>query len=190
MRLPFRTRVVCTVVALSLPIVTAGHASAQSVAEPNTWTVTPFLGGTSGLDAPAGGNSLVLGVGVGYDMTSNIGFEGEIGHLVDIAGDNEVIDWSVTNFSGNFLYHFDVRRVTPYATFGLGLERSSVDDNDALVLLDLRSSTELSFNFGGGVKYPLTPRLLLRGDLRRFEANDSAPDYWRTYAGLTFRFGR
>jgi hypothetical protein len=97
-------------VALVLPIVLApmvGRATAQSVAEPNSRTVTPFLGGTLDVDAPVGGNSLAIGVGVGYDMTSNIGFEGELGHLFDIVGDNEAVDWSVTNFSGNFIYHFD-----------------------------------------------------------------------------------
>ncbi len=30
-----------------------------------------------GVDAPVGGNSLAIGVGVGHDMTSNIGFEGD-----------------------------------------------------------------------------------------------------------------
>jgi opacity protein-like surface antigen len=192
MRLPFRSRVFCTVMAVTLPISilgTAGRASAQSVAEPNSWTVSPFLGGTMGLDAPGGGNSLAIGVGVGYDMTSNVGFEGELGHLFDIMGDNDAVDWSVTNFSGNFVYHFDVKRVTPYATFGIGFEHSGLD-GDGVSALGLTSSTEVSFNFGGGVKYPLTPKLLLRGDLRRFEANDLAPDYWRAYAGLTFRLGR
>ena len=41
---------------------------------------------------------------MGYDMTSNIGFEGELGHLFDIVGDNEAVDWSVTNVSGDFIY--------------------------------------------------------------------------------------
>jgi opacity protein-like surface antigen len=187
-----RSRIFSTAVALLLPLVLApmaGRATAQSVAEPNTWTVTPFLGGTMGVDAPVGGNSLAMGVGVGYDMTSNIGFEGELGHLFDIAGDNAAVDWSVTNLSGNFIYHFDVKRVTPYATFGIGFEHSGLDGS-GVDALDIDSSTEVSFNFGGGVKYPLTPKLLLRGDLRRFEANDLAPDYWRVYAGLTFRLGR
>ena len=170
-------------------LASATPAAAQSVAEPNSWTVTPFLGGTLGLDAPIGGNSLAIGVGVGYDMTSNVGFEGEIGHLFDIAGDNDLVDWSVTSFSGNFIYHFDVRHVTPYATFGLGFEHSGLD-GPGVDPLDIDSSNEIAFNFGGGVKYPLTSRLLLRGDLRRFEANDLAPDYWRLYAGLTFRLGR
>jgi hypothetical protein len=52
------------------------------------------------------------------------------------------------------------------------------------------NTAEISYNFGGGVKYPITPRLLLRGDLRRFNANDLAPDYWRVHGGVTFRVGR
>ena len=189
MRLPVLSVGFCTAVTLAVPLLVSTPAAAQSVAEPNSWTLTPFLAGTLGLDAPIGGNSLAIGVAVGYDMTSNVGFEGEIGHLFDVAGDNELVDWSVTSFSGNFIYHFDVRHVTPYATFGLGFEHSGLD-GAGVDPLDLDSSNEIAFNFGGGVKYPLTSRLLLRGDLRRFEANDLAPDYWRMYAGLTFRLGR
>ena len=169
----------------------ARPALAQSVAEPGAWTVTPFLGSSIGLGDPANHDSLAIGVSVGYDLTTNLGFEGDIGHLFDVAGDTDDLDWSITNFSANALYHFDVRRVTPYATFGIGFERSSLDvkNPDPLALV-IPSSTEVSYNFGGGVKYPATPRLLLRGDLRRFQANDLAPDYWRLYGGVTFTVAR
>lgn len=177
-----------TLVALGVAV---GPAAAQSIAEPNTWNVTPFLGTSMGLGDPANNDSLGLGVAVAYDWTSNLGFEGELNYLFDVAGETDDLDWSVTNFSGNAIYHFDVRRVTPYATFGLGFERSSLDiKNPDILALYPASSTEISYNFGGGVKYPLTPRLIVRGDLRRFNANDSAPDYWRLYGGLTFRVGR
>lgn len=187
-----RTRTHFTVLALAGTLLVPGAVVAQSVAEPNTWTVTPFLSGSMGLDQSGAGNSLALGMTVGYDLTPNIGFEGELSHLFDITGDDENIDWSVTNFSGNFLYHFDVRHnVTPYATFGLGVEHSGVDiKNPDLLALRVPSSTEIAFNFGGGVKYPLTPKLLVRGDLRRFQSNDLAPDYWRLYGGLTWMVGR
>jgi opacity protein-like surface antigen len=174
-----------------LMTVGAQHAAAQSIAEPRTWTVTPFLGTSMGLGDPANNDSLTLGVAVEYDWTSNLGFEGELGHLFDVAGDTADLDWSITNFSANALYHFDVKRVTPYATFGIGFERSSLDvKNPDILALTVPSSTELSYNFGGGVKYPITPRMLVRGDLRRFNANDLAPDFWRLYAGITFRVGR
>lgn len=169
----------------------ARPAVAQSVAEPRTWTITPFLGTSMDLGDPANNDSLGVGVAFAYDWTPNLGFEGELGHLFDVAGNTDDLDWSITNFSGNAVYHFDVRRVTPYATFGIGFERSNLDiKNPDIVALYSPSSTEISYNFGGGVKYPLTPRLLVRGDLRRFNANDLAPDYWRLYGGITFRVGR
>jgi hypothetical protein len=46
-------------------------------------------------------------------------------------------------------------------------------------------STEVAWNIGGGVKAELTDRLIGRADLRRFQANDFAPDHWRLYGGLT-----
>lgn len=172
----------------------ASTASAQSLAQPRSWTVTPFLSTSAGLDIskldvdPLLNESLGIGVAVGYDLTHNLGFEGEIGHLFDVAGETDNIDWSVSTFSANAIYHFDVKRVTPYATFGIGFERSGYDlkATDPLELTLDPSSTEIAINFGGGVKYALDNRWVVRGDLRRFQANDIAPDYWRIYGGLTY----
>lgn len=165
-------------------------ASAQSIAEPRTWTVTPFLQTSAGIGDPGPDNSGGIGVAVGYDLTHNLGFEGELSHLFDIAGDTDLVDWPVTNVSGNVVYHFDVRRVTPYATAGIGFERSDPGVDADLLDLFPDGSSEVTLNFGGGVKYPLTRRFIARGDLRRFHANDLAPDYWRIYGGLTFVLNR
>jgi opacity protein-like surface antigen len=163
-------------------------ARAQSIAQPRSWTVTPFLHTSADVSEPAFDDSLGLGVAVGYDLTRNLGFEGEVTHLFDVAGDTDNIDWSISNFSANAIYHFDVKRVTPYATLGIGFERSSYDlkAEDALQLDEDPSSTEVSVNFGGGVKYPINDRWTARGDVRRFQANDIAPDHWRVYGGLTW----
>ena len=162
-------------------------ARAQSIATPGTWTVTPFLGFSVG----SGNSSVAIGAAVGYDFTANFGVEGEFGHLFDVAGDDASIDWSATTFTANAVYHFDVLRVTPYATAGLGAERSSVDvtNPDPLALV-VPSSTEIVWNFGGGAKYKLNDRLVVRADLRRFQANDLAPDFWRLYGGLTLGLRR
>ena len=169
----------------------AAPARAQSLAEPNSWTVTPFIGASTGVSGTNTDNSLGLGVGVGYDLTSNLGFEGELAHLFDVAGNDANLDWSVTNVSGNVLYHFDARHVTPYVTFGLGFERSNLDfKNPDPAALTIASSTEVAYNFGGGVKYRLNDSLIVRGDLRRFQAVDLAPDHWRVYGGLVFDLRR
>jgi opacity protein-like surface antigen len=161
-------------------------AHAQSLAEPKSWTITPFLQTSAGVSAGSD-NSLGLGVAGAYDLTSNLGFEGELGHLFDVAGDDANVDWSVTNVSANAIYHFDVKHVTPYATFGLGFEHSSVSvKNPDVLALTIPSSTEVAYNFGGGVKYRFNDTLIVRADLRRFQAIDLAPDYWRLYGGLMF----
>lgn len=180
---PLVAALVCVVAAGA-----AAPARAQSIAEPRSWTVTPFIHTSAGIGDPAPDDSIGIGVAVAYDLTYNLGFEGEISHLFDVAGDTNDIDWSVSNFSANAVYHFDVKRVTPYATFGIGFERSSesLKNPDILALLPDFSSTEVAINFGGGVKYPLTTRWIARADVRRFQANDIAPDYWRVYGGLTW----
>jgi opacity protein-like surface antigen len=169
--------------------ITSASAGAQSLPEANTWTVTPFLHTSMGMGDPAPENSMGLGAGVSYDWTRNIGFEGDVGHHFDVAGDDANIDWSVTTFSANALYHFNTQYVTPYATFGLGIERSGfeVKNPDVLALYQDASATEFAFNFGGGLKYAISDRWHLRADLRRPQANDIAPDFWRVYAGLTFK---
>ena len=161
-------------------------APAQSLAEPQTATVTPFLSTSFGTSQNLGG-SLGIGVAVGYDLTRNIGFEGEIGHLFDVLGNDANQDSSITNYSANGVYHFDVSRFTPYATFGLGIEHvsRSVKNPDPAAIYPA-SGTEVAYNFGGGVKYPVSERFLARADLRRFQSTDLSPNYWRLYGGLTF----
>jgi opacity protein-like surface antigen len=180
----------CTIVLAALAF-TAAPASAQTLTDPGSWTVTPFLQTSAGVSGPDTHNSIGLGIAAGYDLTSTLGFEGELGHLFDVAGDNPSVDWAVTNVSANALYHFDVPHVTPYATFGLGFERSSIDakNPEALALL-VPSSTEVAYNFGGGVKYRINNALVARADLRRFQAIDNAPDHWRLYGGLMFSLKR
>ena len=181
-----RSSVLHTVLVLTIITgVFSSSASAQSLAEPDTWTVTPFL--HVGFGTSAEGSSLGIGVAGAYDFTTNLGFEAEFGHLFDVAGDNHDIDWAVSTFSANAVYHFDVMHVTPYATAGFGVERSSIDvvNPDPLKLYQ-PSSTEVVWNFGGGAKYKLTDNLLVRADLRRFQATDLAPDFWRLYGGVTF----
>lgn len=161
-------------------------ASAQSVAEPNTISLTPFLSSVFGTSGDLGG-SLGMGVAVTYDLTTKLGFEGEIAHVFDVLGDSAGADLSLTNVHGNVVYNFALPKVTPYATFGVGIERSSLDVKtpDPAALYP-PPGTEVSYNFGGGIKYPLTELFVLRGDVRRFQSTDLAPDYWRVYGGLSW----
>ena len=69
-------------------IPSAAHAQAQSVAEPRSVTITPFVGVSFGTpDDLDLGSSLGLGFAVGYDWTRNLGFEFDVGYVFDVAGD-------------------------------------------------------------------------------------------------------
>lgn len=176
----------CLSLAAPVAAQTTAQATTQSVAEPNTITVTPFVGITFGTSGDFG-SSIAVGAAVGYDVTRNLGVEFDLGHAFDIAGETENLDFHLLTISGNVVYHFDVPRFTPYATLGIGWEYASseVQNADPLVVYP-PSSTEVAWNFGGGVKYPMNQRLLLRADIRRFQVNDIAPDHWRFYGGVTF----
>jgi OOP family OmpA-OmpF porin len=178
---------------LAAALFTASPAHAQSaLPEPNTFDVTPFIGfgfgfGDDALDPFDPGSSFLLGVGVGYNWTTNLSIEGEISHIPDIVGDTDSVDLGVTTFSANGVYHFDTEtKFVPYATLGLGFGNMGLDIED---VNDEDSSTEFLFNLGGGVKYPVTDRLQVRGDLRYFSINDENPNFWRVYGGVTFGFG-
>jgi opacity protein-like surface antigen len=176
--------------AIAFTLMLPSRTAAQSLAEPGTWTATPFIGFAFGVSNDLD-SSLSIGGAIGYHLTANLGFEAEFGHVFDVVGDDANVDWSVTSFSVNGLYHFDVVAFTPYATFGIGFVRSSVNVAfpDPIAPFE-PTSTEVSFNFGGGIKYRLAEGILARGDVRRFQANDAAPDYWRVYGGISFQFGR
>ena len=179
---------VFTILALAAALHPA-RAAAQSVAEPNTVTVTPFLSITFGPSSEPEvdlGSSLGFGAALAYDWTSNLGFEFEFGRVFDVAGDLSAVDINLTTIGGNVVYHFDVLRVTPYATAGLGWVRTAGSVDDDTLEDDSDSETEIAWNFGGGIKYPLTNRMIARADLRRFQVNDFGPDHWRFYGGVTF----
>lgn len=158
---------------------------AQSIAEPNTVTATPFVSVSFGISNDLS-SSLGIGGAIAYDWTRNLGFEAEVGRVFDVAGDDDTVDWPLTNMSANVVYHFDAARLTPYATVGLGWERSRPKVDFPEPLTPPGRSTEVAWNFGGGVKVPVGDRLLARGDIRRFQVNDLAPDHWRLYGGITF----
>ncbi|MEO6213305.1 MAG: outer membrane beta-barrel protein [Vicinamibacterales bacterium] len=170
----------------TLCVATATPAAAQSLAEPKTITVTPFVSTSFGTSQNLG-SSLGIGAAVGYDWTSTLGVEAEFGRVFDVAGDDDNLDYKLTTMNANVVYHFDMKRLTPYATLGLGWQRSNPDSADPETLaLYPGSSTEVAWNFGGGVKVPVyAGRILARADLRRFQVNDLGPDHWRLYGGLT-----
>lgn len=170
----------------------AAPAAAQTtspVVEPGTWSATPFLSLTFGGNGDT--SSLGIGGAASYDLTELFTVEGELAYVFDLVGDNDDVDWSVLSVGGNVLYHFPLASgMAPYATGGLGFARSSfnVAGFEGATLDD--DATEFGFNFGGGLKAPLTDTLAARGDIRYFKYIDEGPDGWRIYGGLTWKLRR
>jgi opacity protein-like surface antigen len=178
-----RTRHLAGVALLGLlsVVVAPGTARAQLPA-PGSLDVTPFFGIAFGSDQE--GPTTAIGVGIGYNWTDQIAFEGELGIVPDIEGDNSAADVGLLTVSANGLYHFDTASgYIPYATFGLGFGRASFDFPD----LD-ESHTELAVNVGGGVKRAINDKIGWRADVRYFNVNDDNPNFWRLYGGVTFKF--
>lgn len=175
--------------ALLLAITVPAAAQTSTPVEPGVWSVTPFLSLTFGGDGDS--TSLGLGGAAGYDFTDRLGVEAEVAYVFDLAGDTDAADWSLLSGGANLLYHFPLANgMFPYATAGVGFARSSltIELQDSAALED--DSTEIGFNFGGGLKAPLTDTLSARGDIRYFQYNDAAPSGFRIYGGLTWKLRR
>jgi opacity protein-like surface antigen len=176
-------RHLASVVALGLFALGVSPSEARAQLPPaGSVDVTPFFGFTFGSDQS--GPTTSLGVGIGYNWTDQIAFEGELGIVPDLEGDTSAADLGVLTLSANGVYHFDTTSgYVPYATFGLGVGRMSLD----LPTVD-ESHTELAINVGGGVKKAINETLAWRADLRYFNVNDDNPNFWRLSGGVTFRF--
>jgi hypothetical protein len=87
--------------------------------------------------------------------------------------------------------------IRPYASGGLGLIKTRIEDPDDLFELN---STDWGLNVGGGVAGFFTDNIGLQGDIRYFRSlQDNEPDdefdlalgsfnFWRGTVGLVFRF--
>lgn len=183
-RLPALLALVMACSVLPARAQTPDPVQAAAPADTGVWTVTPFLSFTLGGDTDS--TSLGVGGAVGYSFSWNFSLEGEVGYVFDMAGDDDEADWSLVGGSANLLYNVPLENgLTPYAAFGVGFGRASLKIGDADA-----GSTEVGFNFGGGVKAPLNDNMSVRGDIRYFKYNDAVPDAWRIYGGLMWTLGR
>lgn len=159
-------------------------AHAQPPLQKDTWLVSGSLG--LALDADAS-PSLTLHGAAAFPLTSVLAIEGELGHVFDIAPGNVSVDSSLTTFHATALYFFNTSYVlTPYLAAGIGAGKYSIEATPAKF-----STTEIGFNLGGGVTYPLKiwRATYFRGDFRYFKHIDDVPSVWRFSGGLAVRIG-
>jgi hypothetical protein len=198
-------------------VITAAVALATSAAAPSTasadWLFTPFLGATFGGSANVGGSSdtfkddferkLNYGASLAWMGGGALGFEVDFGYSPNFFGlpaDNSnfnlVGDGNVTTLMGNLVVGAPLGGVRPYASGGIGLIASKVDN--ASQFFDNASTQDLGMDAGAGVMF-LANNIGLRGDLRYFRSlHNSDPSgvdlslgdfrFWRGTVGITFRF--
>jgi opacity protein-like surface antigen len=160
--------------------------------------VTPFVGATFGADSP--GEKLTYGASALF-MGRFAGFEVDFGYTPAFFDDSDLLDLvddsNVTALSANLVLGVGDGPVRPYVTGGVGMLRSRI--TSAEQFFDDVSQNDLGVNAGAGVILMFSERVGVRGDARYFrslqeiDAGDLSVslgnfDFWRGYAGLTFKF--
>ena len=202
---------ITSVLALMVFVAAPAKASAD-------WLFTPFFGMNWGGTAEFtdfGGDfedefeqKMNFGASLSWMGAGAFGFEVDFGYspnfFQNTTGDDdfEFGDSNVTTLMANLKVGAPFGGQTgggirPYASGGLGLIKSRIDDPDDLFELN---STDWGFNVGGGVTGFFNDNFGLQGDVRYFRSlQDNEPDdefdlalgsfnFWRGTVGLVFRF--
>jgi len=194
-------------------VVLSASAAAPSKASAD-WLLTPFLGSTFGGNADvsnvSGGSfsndfeqKINYGASLAWMGAGVVGFEADFGYSPNFFGVSSsnpgfdlIGDGNVTTAMGNIIVGAPLGGVRPYASAGLGLISSRVDNPGQF--FSNASSNDLGMDVGGGVMF-LGGNVGVRGDLRYFRSlnnNDSnGADlslgdfrFWRGSVGVTFKF--
>jgi hypothetical protein len=199
-------------------VLAAAIVAAAPVKASADWLFTPYIGwnwgGTAGFTDIAGDfedefeRRSNFGASLAWMGAGAVGFEVDFGFspnfFQDTAGDDdfEYGDSNVTTLMANLTVGAPFGGqsgggIRPYASGGVGLMKTRIDDPDDLFEVN---STDWGVNVGGGVAGFFNDRFGLRGDVRYFRSlQDNEPDdeldlalgsfrFWRGTVGVIFRF--
>ncbi|MBW4055605.1 MAG: OmpA family protein [Proteobacteria bacterium] len=150
-------------------------------------TVSPFVGGYV-LDKDQHEESRpIFGLRAGYNFTQNIGAEAMFGYsLTETKLGYGSKETDMYRYGVDLLYHFmpDSNFVPFIAVGGGGTNFNTPNTPSA------KSHYAGLVDYGGGVKYSVTPDIALRGDVRHvILVHDLGDNNFEYSAGLTFQFG-
>jgi opacity protein-like surface antigen len=167
------------------------------------WLFTPFVGANFGGDTID--TSAAYGASFGFMGAGIFGLEADFSYAPNFYQNEPTFDGNVTSLMGNVIIGAPIGgsggSVRPYASGGIGLLRSRVDD--ASGFFEDISNNSLGMNVGGGVMGFFNDHVGLRGDIRYFRSLQDAGDnegvdlgdvelgkfdFWRGSVGVTFRF--
>ncbi|HHO76498.1 MAG TPA: OmpA family protein, partial [Deltaproteobacteria bacterium] len=156
----------------------------QSMAENNAGSMglTFFFGGYTFDPDQDLDSELTVGLGLGYNITSNLGIEAMV-NTVDTKGDFG-FDASALVSHVDGLYHFNPeKKLVLYLAAGVGLIR--IDYDSFLHSND----TDMLVNYGAGLKYFVDKSVALRADVRHIISFGPTNNNLRYTLGLLFPFG-
>ena len=202
---------ITSVLALMVFAVAPAKASAD-------WLFTPYIGmnwgGNAGFTDLAGDfedkfeRQMNFGAALSWMGAGALGFEVDFGYspnfFQNTTGDADFQfgDSNVTTLMANLKVGAPFGGqsgggIRPYASGGVGLIKTRIDDPDQLFELN---STDWGLNVGGGVAGFFSDKIGLQGDVRYFRSlQDNEPDgevdvalgsfnFWRGTVGVVFRF--
>ena len=206
-----RKLAIASALVLTVSAATPAKASAD-------WLFTPFIGMNWGGNAAFTDSlgdfedefeqKMNFGAQLSWMGAGALGFEVDFGYspnfFENTAGDADFAfgDSNVTTLMANLKIGAPFggqhgAGIRPYASGGLGIIKSRIDDADDLFRVN---STDWGLNIGGGVAGFFNDNMGLQGDVRYFRSlQDNEPDdefdvalgsfsFWRGTVGLVFRF--
>lgn len=203
------------VITSALALVVFAGAPSKASAD---WLFTPYIGwnwgGSAGFSDFLGDfedefeRRMNFGGSLAYMGGGIVGFEVDFGFSPNFfeqtSGDEDFAfgDSNVTTLMANVMVGAPFGGqsgggIRPYASGGVGLIKSRIDDADDLFEVN---STDWGLNVGGGIAGFFSDNVGLRGDVRYFRSlEDNEPDdefdvalgnfnFWRGTVGVIFRF--
>ncbi len=174
-------RIITFVFIFILGFSAAGHAQIS----PESYSLSPFIGRYEFDHQQKLDVSPVIGLRLGYALTSHWGLEGVLEYVPtesNFVGDSGSTIHAVL-YHVDALYHFmPDKRFVPFLAAGVG--GISLDSNPR------GANTNFMANYGVGAKYFVTERISLRGDVRFIFVDDQQTQHNMELAlGLVYAWG-
>ncbi|NPU82905.1 MAG: OmpA family protein [Syntrophaceae bacterium] len=187
-------KLLCGIVVL---LVLAAASPGLAEVRPGTFSVTPFIGGYVFDNSQHLKNAPVYGVRFGYDLARYFGVEATLDYVRsefsapwDITK-SDLYNWTAARSDKADVFNYRLEglfyllpqyKVVPYLAAGIGgqsINYPGVVENRSKFLVDV----------GAGVKWFITERLALRGDVRFPYVFDNSKKNLEYTLGLSFLFG-
>jgi OOP family OmpA-OmpF porin len=168
-------------VSLLILIYPCATMTARAEIKPNTFNLTPLIGGYAFEGNQNLENGSLYGLGFGYSFDKHWGTEVQLNYIdTEVDDTGQSVDGYLYRLDG--LYHFmPDSKLVPYLAAGIGAITLDPDKSG--------SETEALINGGGGLKYFVTESIALRGDIRYILSSGSRHNNLAQFVGVTFTFG-